>query len=62
MKLFGKEHCELMDEFEKIYKHECLDKEDRELWSKGIIYQNGQVNKLFLAFRWGYAVRKGVEL
>jgi hypothetical protein len=55
------EHIELMEMFEKTFKYERLDKEDRSLWPRGIIYQNGQTNALFLAYRHGYALGKCVE-
>jgi uncharacterized membrane protein len=54
------EHIELMEQFEKTFKYERLDKEDRTLWPRGIIYQNGQTNALFLAYRHGYAFGKCV--
>ena len=53
MKLFSKEHYELIEQFEKQFT-ERFDKEDQALWHKGIIYQDGRVNELFLAFRQGY--------
>ena len=54
MELRAKEHYEIMAAFEKFFQAEGRkDKEDKELWEKGLIYQNGDVNKLFLAFRLG---------
>ena len=32
-----------------------LDKEPKDFWAKGNIYQNGEINCLFLAFRKGYS-------
>ena len=58
MELFGKEHYEIMAEFEKQYKYERLDKESKGLWNKCIIYQDGNVNNLFIAFRRGYSFGK----
>jgi len=58
MLLNSKEHYDLMDNFDKIFKYEILDKEDKSLWLKGRIYQSGQVNSLFAAFRFGYAAGK----
>lgn len=55
------EHEELMNEFEKTFKYERLDREDRSLWAKSLIYQNGQTNALFLAYRHGYALGKATE-
>lgn len=54
MELLGKEHYEIMAAFERFFQGEGRkDKEDKELWKKGLIYQNGDVNRLFLAFRSG---------
>ena len=53
-----KEHDDLMKMFERIFRHFRLDKEGEDLWSKGRIYQDGQANELFLAFRHGYAYGK----
>ena len=58
MLIKSKEHYDLMDNFEKTFHCERLDKEDKELWSKGNVYQSGEVNKLFLAFRLGYSAGK----
>jgi hypothetical protein len=56
-----KEHYDLMAQFEREFKGMRLDKEDKELWHKGIIYQNGETNNLFDAFRRGYSLGKLVE-
>jgi len=65
MKLFDKEHCELIDAFEKDLKT-CsmrgrLDKEDKEMWAKGRIYQNGDMNDLFKLYSYGYEFGKFAE-
>ena len=61
MKLFGKEHYELMDQFEKQFQAEGrTDRETQDLWHMGVIYQDGKMNELFLAFRKGYALGKCV--
>ena len=52
-----KEHNDLMAAFEQQHSGR-LDKEDKALWPKGVIYQDGHVNELFLAFRRGYAFAK----
>lgn len=57
MSLFDKEHYELIAEFEKVFKGR-FDKEAKERWAKGYIYQNGEINQLFIAFRHGYALGK----
>ena len=53
-----KEHYDLMESFERAYVGERIDKEPKDLWPKGIIYQDGRVNALFLAYRLGYALGK----
>ena len=58
MKVSDKEHHELMQMFEKIHTGFRADKEPKEFWNRGIIYQDGMYNKLFLAFRQGYAFGK----
>lgn len=59
--LITKEHYELMEIFER--EHKCKrEKEPKELWAKGHIYQNGHVNELFLAFRKGYSLGKALEV
>lgn len=60
MSLLSKEHYELIEMFDKLYSHVRLDKEDKAYWSKGNIYQNGEVNNLFLAFRHGVAYGKSI--
>jgi hypothetical protein len=56
--LFTKEHYELMAAFEKEFKGYRLDREKKSQWTQGNIYQSGETNMLFLAFRKGYAVGK----
>lgn len=58
-----KEHIELMEQFERDCKQQIgrVDKESKELWQRGIIYQDGNVNALFLVYRKGYAFGKCVE-
>lgn len=52
------EHIELMTMFEKEYRGQRLDKEPKDLWPQGIIYQDGKLNELFIAYRRGYAFGK----
>jgi hypothetical protein len=53
-----KEHYDLMAQFERdqAFSHRRLDREDKSFWPKGVIYQDGQTNELFLAYRRGYAL------
>jgi len=61
MSVSSKEHYELMTMFEKEFKGYRLDREDKSFWSKGNIYQNGETNALFLAYRRGYALGVSVS-
>lgn len=60
MTLGSKEHYELIAQFEKDFGPARFDKEPKELWAKGIVYQDGEMNKLFMAFRLGYSLGKAV--
>lgn len=53
-----KEHEDIVAAFDRLHKGRRLDKENREMWRKSIVYQDGHVNTLFLAFRDGYAFAK----
>lgn len=56
-----KEHDELMEKFEREFKHLRLDREqDKALWRRGNVYQNGEVNELYSAYIRGYAFGKAV--
>lgn len=54
------EHIDLVAIFEREYRGHRMDKEKRALWPKGRIFQNGETNELFLAYRRGYALGKAV--
>lgn len=58
MSLFSREHYELLAQFEREFKHRRLDKEAKDLWPKGVVFQDGHVNELFLAYRKGHAFGK----
>jgi len=52
----SKEHYELMEMFEKDFDYLRLDREkNKELWKSKQVYQSGEVNQLFLAYRLGYS-------
>ena len=57
MSLLSKEHYELIEQFEKQFNGR-FDKEEKSIWAKGNIYQDGSVNQMFLLFRAGYALGK----
>lgn len=56
-----KEHYDLMAYFERTHKGYRHDKEAKQLWPKGIIYQDGKLNELFQEFSRGYALGKLAE-
>lgn len=60
MTLFSNEHYGLMEMFEREFRGERFDREPKELWAQGNVYQSGETNKLFLAYRKGYALGKAV--
>lgn len=55
-----KEHYDVIDMFDREYKGHRLDKEDRSLWRRGIVYQDSHVNELFGAYLRGYAFAKAL--
>ncbi len=60
--LLTKEHYDLMANFEHEFKGAGrFDKEPKSMWAKEVIYQDGQVNQLFLVYRRGYALGRSVE-
>lgn len=54
MTLFAQEHYDLIAMFEREFSGR-FDKEPKEIWKNGYIYQDGNVNQMFLAYRKGYA-------
>lgn len=60
MEIRTQEHQDVMAQFEREFKGVRLDREAKELWRLGRIYQDGQVNELFLAYRRGYALARCV--
>ena len=58
MNIGSKEHYEILQMFEKNFNNLRLEKEDKCLWKKGIIYQNGETNNLYNAFILGYGFGK----
>lgn len=60
MRLLDREHYDLMAQFERQHSHMRLDREQKELWQKGNIYQNGAANAAFISFRNGYAFAKAI--
>ena len=56
-----KEHYDLMAEFQKVYPRRRSDREPKNLWASGAVYQDGMTNELFKAYRMGYALGRAVE-
>lgn len=54
------EHQDLLAMFEREFKGRRFDKEPKDIWPMGRVYQDGQVNELFLAYRRGYAYGKAL--
>lgn len=61
MQLITQEHYDLMDQFEKTYKHLPMTREAKEFWPKGHVYTNGQTNDAFIAYRHGYAFARALR-
>lgn len=61
MQIHTQEHIDLMAMFEREHSGR-MDKERKDLWKIGRIYQDGQVNELFLAYRKGYALARAVYI
>jgi hypothetical protein len=55
------EHADLVTQFERDVKYGPFAKEERAQWARGYIYQNGEVNQRFLAYRMGYAYGKALS-
>jgi len=58
MRVGTQEHYEIMAMFEKEFKGERMDREVKNMWPKGYIYQNGETNRLFFAYLKGVALGK----
>ena len=59
MTIGSQEHYDMMASFEK-YMKQCpipgrLDREDKSIWRKGHIYQDGNTNDLFNLYCAGYS-------
>lgn len=60
MTLGSQEHYDLIFQFDKEFSHRRLDKEPKNMWKLGHVYQDGSANDLFLAYRRGFAFAKTV--
>lgn len=62
MQITSKEHYEMMENFERNFKNEGrMDREPKALWPTGSIYEDGQINNLFKAFRFGVSYQLGLQ-
>ena len=61
MTIQSADHYEMIEFFDRLFAHLRLDKEPKDMWAKGRIYQNGEANDLFIAFRHGVGYGKSVE-
>ena len=55
MTIGSKEHDDIIKSFEKVFYQLRLEKEEKELWRKGLVYQSGETNSLYKAFIHGYS-------
>lgn len=60
MQAHTKEHHDLMISFERCFRGNRMDRETKDMWARGAVYQCGQTNELFKAFRLGYAEHKAI--
>ena len=60
MTVGSKEFYEIVEMFDKEYKGYRLEKEDKTMWLSGNVYQNGEVNRLFMAYQKGYSLARCV--
>lgn len=60
MQIKEKYHYDLMAQFEKQFPHRRFDKEPKEIWPIARVYQDGQTNELFLAYRAGAAYGRAI--
>ncbi len=58
--LHTQEHDDLIAMFDREFKGHRLDQEARGAWKDGHIYQDGNLNEIFLAYRRGYALGKSI--
>ena len=58
MQVGSSEFYELIAMFDREFKGSRLDKEAKDMWRKGYVYQHGEVNQLFIAYRKGFAFGK----
>lgn len=55
------EHYDVIAMFDREFKGRRLDKEAKDMWKSGHVYQDGQTDALFNAYLRGYALGKCVQ-
>ena len=62
MQIHTKEHYDVMEAFEYTFGRKPhymrMDKEPKDQWARGFVYQNAETDALFKAFRHGVAYGK----
>ena len=62
MKVGTKEFDDILANFEKNFYHMRLEKESKDFWSMGQIYQNGETNNAYKAYVMGYSFGRVVYM
>lgn len=62
MQVGTKEFYDILERFEKDFCHIRLDKESKDLWKIGQIYQDGETNTAYHAYILGYALGRLVYM
>ena len=60
MQAHTKEHHDLMLSFERAFRGNRFDREEKSYWARGAVYQCGVTNELFKAYRMGYAEHRAI--
>lgn len=61
MTIGSQEHYDIIAMFDKEFHGHRLDKEAKEMWKRGHVYQSGETDALFAAYIRGYALGKAVH-
>ncbi len=62
MKIGTKEFEDILESFEKNFSHMRLDKESKEYWRTGQMYENGETNNAYRAYTLGYSFGRVVYM
>ena len=57
-----KRFYEILNDFEKNFGGMRFDKEEKSMWKKWIVYQDGNVNKMLKAFVAGYSFARHLSV